>query len=229
VNDHLSFNPYETPPAIIAPATTTDEELLILKSAQTLVGTGDLCVWVYPDAGELVVVRRPRNTSDPKINDLTFAGDEYVDYQLGRAMAATTRMRRYCKANGLRLFESLNYAFAKQPRSLDTASRDPERLFSKLRKTYGHFPYVAVAEFGEQFGQLHWHLLLPELIEPESVEKAWHLGRVWTERCPTTEDLETVIRYLSKDFADLRTSVHTTLSSGPGICTAKIRHIRTLN
>lgn len=224
MNDHLSFYTYDTPPAISAPATTTEEELLILKSAETLVGSGNLCVWVYPDAGELVVARRPRNSSDPKSIDLTFAGNEYVDYQLGRAMAAETRMRRYCKANGLRLYETLKYHLVGQPRSLKTASRDPERLFSKLRKTYGHFPYVAVAEFGEQFGQLHWHLLLPELIEPASVEKAWHLGQVWTDKCPTTEDLETVVRYLSKDFADLRASVQAALSSGSGLCTAKIRH-----
>ena len=224
MNDHLSLNTYGTPPAISAPATTTEEELLILKSAETLVGSGNLSAWVYPDAGELVVARRPRNSSDPKSIDLTFAGGEYVDYQLGRAMAAETRMRRYCKANGLRLFESLNYAYAKQPRSLDTATRDPERLFRKLRKLYGRFPYVAVAEFGEQFGHLHWNLLLPEYLAPDSVEKAWHLGQVWTERCPTTEDLETVVRYLSKGFADLRTTVQATLSSGSGLCTAKIRH-----
>ncbi len=225
MNDHLSFNTYDTPPAISAPATTTEEELLILKSAQTLVGSGNLCAWVYPDAGELVVARRPRNSSNPRSIDLIFAGNEYVDYQLGRAMAAETRMRRYCKANGLRLYETLRYDLVGQPRSLKTASRDPERLFGKLRKLYGRFPYIAVAEFGEQFGQLHWNLLLPNFVEPESVEKEWHLGQVWSERCPTTEDLETVVRYLSKDFADLRAPVQAALSSGPGFCTAKIRHI----
>lgn len=109
-------------------------------------------------------------------------------------------------------------------RHLETATRDPERLLGKLRKHYPKFPYVAVAEFGEQFGKLHWNLLLPEQIAIEDLLKAWTYGEVYPKTCPTKEDVETVVRYISKDFADLRTSIRPEISTRARISNAKIPH-----
>lgn len=217
MNDHLSFNTYETPLAVSAPETTTDEELLILKSASSLVGSGGLCVWVYPDAGELVVARPGRRLPVNPDECVICAAPDYIDYQLGRAMAAETRLRRYAKANKLTEFVTLGYQRAETNRGLDTATRDPERFFGKLRKHYPRFPYAAVAEYGEKLGYLHWHMLLPKELSLSDIEEAWVHGEVHPESCPTKEDLESVVRYMSKDFADLRTSICSEIQTGARI------------
>jgi hypothetical protein len=143
-------------------------------------------------------------------------------------MAAETRLRRYAKANKLIEYITLGYQKVDGGRALKTASRDPERLLGKLRKHYPKFPYVAVAEFGEEFGKLHWNLLLPEHIAIESLLEAWVYGEVFPKTCPTREDLEVVVRYISKDFADLRTSVQTTISTRTRISNPKIPHTSSL-
>jgi hypothetical protein len=225
MNDHLSFfYPYGTPLAISAPETTTEEELLILKSASSLVGSGDLCVWVYPDAGELVVARPGRRLPVKPDECVISAAPDYIDYQLGRAMAAETRLRRYAKANKLTEFVTLGYQRAELNRGLDTATRDPERLFGKLRKHYPRFPYAAVAEYGKTLGYLHWHVLLPKEFSLSDIEDAWIHGEVHPESCPTKEDLELVVRYMTKDFADLRTSIRPTISTRPRIPNSQISH-----
>lgn len=224
MNDHLSFRTYETPLAISAPETTTEEELLILESASSLVGSGDLCVWVYPDAGELVVARPGRRLPVKPDECVISAAPDYIDYQLGRAMAAETRLRRYAKANKLTEYITLGYQKVEGDRSLETSTRDPERFLGKLRKHYPKFPYVAVAEFGEQFGKLHWNLLLPEHISVENLLRAWAYGEVCPKTCPTKEDLETVVRYIGKDFADLRTSVFAKISTRTRIPNSQISH-----
>jgi len=228
MRDHLSFNTYETPPAISAPATTTEAELLILKSASSLIGSGDLFVWVYPDAGELVVAKPGRRKPIKPDECLISAAPDFIDYQLGRAMAAETRLRRYAKANKLTQYVTLGYQNINGERHLETATRDPERLFGKLRNDYSKFPYIAVAEYGEQFGKLHWNLLLPEHIAIESFENAWVHGEIYPKTCPTKQDLEIVVRYISKDFADLRTSIHSKISTCTRLQNSKISHTTAL-
>lgn len=228
MKNHHSFNTYETPPTISAPDTTSDDELLILKSASSLVGSGELCVWVYPDAGELVVARPGRRLSVKPDECVISAAPDYIDYQLGRAMAAETRLRRYAKANKLTEYVTLGYQKVDGDRHLETATRDPERLFKKLRRYYSKFPYVAVAEYGEEFGKLHWNLLLPEHIAIESFAKAWVHGEIYPKTCPTKEDLEIVVRYISKDFADLRTSVHSKISTRTRLSNSKVSHTTAL-
>ena len=208
MNRHLSFQTYETPSAISAPETLSDDEVLIIQRASSLVGSGDLSVWVYPDAGELVVARPSRRLPVAPDEFVISAATDYVDYQLGRAMAAETRLRRYAKANKLKEFVTLGYQNSDPNRRLQTATRDPERLFRKLRKYYPAFPYVAVAEYGKQFGGLHWNLLLPDHLMREYLSNAWVYGDAHPQTCQTKADLEAVVRYVSKDFADLRASIH---------------------
>jgi hypothetical protein len=224
MNDHHSFNTYETPPAISAPETTTEDELLILRSVSSHVGSGDLCVWVYPDAGELVVARPGRRLPVKPDECVISAAPDYIDYQLGRAMAAETRLRRYAKANKLTEFITLGYQKADLNRSLSTATRDPERFFGKLRARYPNFPYAAVAEYGEELGYLHWHLLLPKVLSLSDMEKAWIHGEIHPETCSIKEDLETVVRYMAKDFADLRTSVRPKIPISARIPNSQILH-----
>lgn len=151
------------------------------------------------------MIARPGTRHQTSYHDLaTFSDAEFIDYQRGRGMAAATRLRRYARANQLQVFATLDYSGATGQRTKQDASRDPERLWAKLRQRLGRFPYAAVAEYGARDGALHWHLLLPEIVESSQLARNWNWGEVDHQICNSSEDLCNVVSYMSKDFFDLR-------------------------
>ena len=150
--------------------------------------------------------------------------DDFIDYQRARAIAAATRLRRFAKAHSLKAFVSLAYDNWSESLDTDTATRHPERLLGKLRQQYKKFPYAIVAEFGTQHGNLHWHWLVPPHVPKEDFQSHWNWGSVDYQVCPTMDDLKHVVKYMRKDFDDLREAVCATSSFCRGLPTQTDSH-----
>jgi len=151
---------------------------------------------------------------------------EFIDYQRARAIAATTRLRRFAKEHRLTAFVSLAYSDLHDSCDLQRSTRHPERLLDKLRLRIGCFPYAIVAEFGRQDGKLHWHWLVPASVNESQFTSSWNWGSVDYKVCSTADDLKHVIWYLKKDFNDPRQTIRAACSICSGIPAQEDCHLR---
>lgn len=122
------------------------------------------------------------------------------------------RIQEETKDAYLNSFVTLTYADEYLPE--DDTSDDLKNFLKSLRnlwrkyKDVGHkFSYMAVAENGDRFGRLHFHLILSVKFEisqidfMSDVENTWHRGNVYFGNV-TPRSIRYVAKYCIKDLRD---------------------------
>jgi hypothetical protein len=133
-------------------------------------------VAVYPTAGE-VVLTVPSAPRDPEAP--TKLGPAHPDRARQVAQSrARTRVRRYCKANGLHRLCTLTYR--DQTADMRQVHRDLAAFVKRLRARGFRgqlFAYLWVRE-AHQSGMLHVHVALPKFLPKPMLEACWGKGFV---------------------------------------------------
>jgi hypothetical protein len=112
---------------------------------------------------------------------------------------ARTKVRRYCKANGINRLWSLTFTDEDLPATRGEAMRMGAAFVTKLRDRFGAMAYVIVPETGTQKGRLHLHFGTNRWLAKDEVQDLWDHGWVDARRLgPDNRSADRCAHYLSK-------------------------------
>lgn len=62
----------------------------------------------------------------------------------------------------------------------------------------GKLKYYGVSEYGDRFGRSHWHYILFNIVDIESINLSWGKGKVQVDEC-NVNTIDYVLKYMVKD------------------------------
>lgn len=99
-------------------------------------------------------------------------------------------------------------------------------------KEIGKLKYYGVSEYGDRFGRSHWHYILFNIVDTESIILAWGKGKVQIDEC-NVNTIDYVLKYMVKDHTgqdyEGREKEKSFMSKGLGIHVADEEFVNYIN